>query len=1265
VSYFYAKLNPYSYRLEDACEYAWDEGCVLVGAAGNDNQRGVSYPAKFDTVICVGAIDENDERCDFPGWWGSNWGPEMELVAPGVDVLSTYPTNTYAYGSGTSMAAPHVSGVAALLLSKYPELNNEEVRARLNETAVDLGDTGWDEYYGCGKINATAVLPFTPPPRPPVADFTYSPLNPKVNQTITFNASDSYDSDGFVVSYDWNFGDGYTGYGIVVNHTYTEPRYYTVTLTVTDNESLTDSKVKYIFVKPENITDLYVDDDKQQCPYANYTIIQAAIDYTKATQQQRKGGYIIHVYPGEYNENLVIDRYLTITSFDGAENTVIDSLGIYHVNSVKITEDAAGTVFSGFTIKNSSSPEYSGIRVDNTYNCSISENIINVTEDRYEKNYGLYLSNSHHCTIFDNIISAKSREDVCIYLEDSYSNSIRNNSVSSSNQTKSYGALLQDSNSNSFIENEFRYNYYGIEVKSSEHNTIRTNEVYLNKQHGIWCDECEKTKIVNNTIYSNSRYGIYCEECEDTLISENEVYSNSKSGVYIENCNGNEITANNEVYLNKDHGIYLYKCNENVIAGNNEVYSNEDNGIYLKSSMSSEISNNEIRENGKSVGKGGGIYLDNSDDSRILSNTIQGNSRYGGIYFYKSCSNLISDNLISRNKHRGIYLDTSCKNNLISANTITNNGKSGKPNGKPDDGIYIYRSNSNEISSNTIYNHTIVEVYQTKDVPSSGIRLEGSSNNPVSDCKIVNNNISHNCYGISLEGVSDVWLLENEIDCDTVGIEGIYADTDKQENSYLTISRNNVTFTPDSSVSVHGIEVRGTVDKPTEHVHVHFNHVNNSRCYGLKLERVHLGDVNENTILYSGLYGIGLDYCFDVNVWHNSLIDNTDNGYDDGANTWDRGNVTGGNYWSDYEEKYPDANCSIDGIWDKPYVIDFSSIDHYPFCSEYSWRALIIKNASTDKALYNRSEPVRISFVAQDNDGDNVDTVTVNITKPDGFYESPKLREIGTGNYKCTFFNASLGGNYNVTIRAQKRDYPPSEPANLSFGVRTAPPVAKFTYSPEFPLVNTTVTFNASESFDPDGGAIVNYEWDFGDENNTNTTEPVITHSYPEAGTYNVTLTVKDNSNTENSTFTELQVFESLSFDTKAPANPYPSIFGIHNGTIEPIHDVIVYKLYTYPCPGTGGHSEYVRIWRTGEIDVNVSWAGYTDDWHNISFISPFILKAGETYNYTLRTGSYPQIHHTHTSSLETEDGTITCEEFIDANTKVHNTNWIPAIKLF
>ena len=132
-------------------------------------------------------------------------------------------------------------------------------------------------------------------------------------------------------------------------------------------------------------------------------------------------------------------------------------------------------------------------------------------------------------------------------------------------------------------------------------------------------------------------------------------------------------------------------------------------------------------------------------------------------------------------------------------------------------------------------------------------------------------------------------------------------------------------------------------------------------------------------------------------------------------------------------------------------------------------------------------------------------------------------------------------------------------------------------------------------------------------------------------------------------------------FDTEAPANPYPSIMGNHTGTIKPNHTVIATKLYTYPCAGTGGHTEYARIWNS-TLDVNTTWNGYTGDWHNISFNKTFTLVANETYNYTIKTGSYPQIIHK--SSKEVTGGAINCTEFIDANGKKYNDG-IPAIRLW
>jgi hypothetical protein len=122
----------------------------------------------------------------------------------------------------------------------------------------------------------------------------------------------------------------------------------------------------------------------------------------------------------------------------------------------------------------------------------------------------------------------------------------------------------------------------------------------------------------------------------------------------------------------------------------------------------------------------------------------------------------------------------------------------------------------------------------------------------------------------------------------------------------------------------------------------------------------------------------------------------------------------------------------------------------------------------------------------------------------------------------------------------------------------------------------------------------------------------------------------------------------------------YPGIAGTHSGTITPSQTISVSQLYTYPCAGTGGHSEYIKIWNS-TWNISTSWNGYARDYHNIYFAEPFTLEANRTYNYTIKTGSCPQIHHCET--LAVSGGVITCTEFVDTNGKIYE-DWIPAIRL-
>lgn len=143
--------------LKEMIDNAYNAGIVVVGSAGNSQEgvpvstNTVNYPAKYDSVIAVAAVDNVNQRGVF-----SSVGEEVELAAPGVDVISTYVksdgTGGYGKASGTSQAAPHVSGMIALLMQKNPTMSNVQLREEIKKYAVDLGAPGRDTEFGFGSL---------------------------------------------------------------------------------------------------------------------------------------------------------------------------------------------------------------------------------------------------------------------------------------------------------------------------------------------------------------------------------------------------------------------------------------------------------------------------------------------------------------------------------------------------------------------------------------------------------------------------------------------------------------------------------------------------------------------------------------------------------------------------------------------------------------------------------------------------------------------------------------------------------------------------------------------------------------------------------------------------------------------------------------------------------------------------------------------------------------------------------------------------------
>lgn len=139
--------------LHDAVKYAFDHDVALISASGNDNTEDPGYPAAYPEVFAVSATDSNRDRASF-----SNMGDYVDVVAPGVNIASTYPTNQYAALSGTSMACPHVAALAALIRTANPLLKNTEVYEIMRQTAIDLGNKGHDKYFGYGQIDVAKAL---------------------------------------------------------------------------------------------------------------------------------------------------------------------------------------------------------------------------------------------------------------------------------------------------------------------------------------------------------------------------------------------------------------------------------------------------------------------------------------------------------------------------------------------------------------------------------------------------------------------------------------------------------------------------------------------------------------------------------------------------------------------------------------------------------------------------------------------------------------------------------------------------------------------------------------------------------------------------------------------------------------------------------------------------------------------------------------------------------------------------------------------------
>ncbi|WP_323675501.1 S8 family serine peptidase [Halorubellus sp. PRR65] len=322
----------YTDTMKNAVSYAVSNGALPICAAGNDGSSSVSYPAAYSECVAVSAVDSNEELASF-----SQYGDKCDVAAPGVDILSTWTEQT-SYGeynkiSGTSMACPAASGVAALGLAADSSLGPNELRARLKNTAADIGLS--EQKQGSGRVDALNIVEAgtVPDNQAPTVSINASSTTVEVGTAVEFDGTGSSDPDGSIESYDWDFDNGATATGPSATFTFENAGTFDVQLTVTDDDGASSTNAISVTVEEG-------DDGDNQAPTVSIdagatTIpVGAEVEFDGSASSDSDGSIesyawdfgdgttdttatVMHAYDqaGEYTVSL------TVTDDDGASST--------------------------------------------------------------------------------------------------------------------------------------------------------------------------------------------------------------------------------------------------------------------------------------------------------------------------------------------------------------------------------------------------------------------------------------------------------------------------------------------------------------------------------------------------------------------------------------------------------------------------------------------------------------------------------------------------------------------------------------------------------------------------------------------------------------------------------------------------------------------------------------------------------------------------------------------------------------------------------
>lgn len=387
-----------------------------------------------------------------------------------------------------------------------------------------------------------------------------------VVDSIQFTST-SYDNDGDIVNTAWDFGDGNLAYGAETEHTYSKSGFYTVTLTVTDDDNATNTTTQAMV-----IADALVDDSWEENPETHrWDTIQGGIEDVQNDE-------IVYVFNGTYSEDITIVKSVSLFGED-RENVIITSDGM--AENIKVNICSESVYMDGFTIRNGATGiQLAGSRDSTIRNCNVSDSMMGikivdgaenqVTHCNLLNNiYGVFISRSafnwigsqppQQQPVVDNCMFQLNRYS--IYLENADNNSIKGCTVDATPRIFPDAKTLTS----------------GIYFDESDDNAIGYCDVFNASSHGIYLDDSSGNNIVHCLVRKNNK-GVYLSSSSDNLLVGNNFSDNSHSGVAIlQAWSSDNCIYYNDFTFNGDDLLYPQAWDE----GSENKWNNSENGILL------------------------------------------------------------------------------------------------------------------------------------------------------------------------------------------------------------------------------------------------------------------------------------------------------------------------------------------------------------------------------------------------------------------------------------------------------------------------------------------------------------------------------------------------------------------------------------------------------------------------------------------------------------------------------------------------------------